>query len=550
MKKLMELNFFNKSIFAMASYYGKFLKHSLAPNTPTMYLTMADTANNQKRRWHIQSITNCYCRACDVLMVIPGAIFNAQKNRSITCPSCGHVHSINNILIADNAQATLPLYARATLLELKNCLRLQFIYEAIILGNDVYNDFSGKNSVTEQFNFYYNDKKVVWKKMVNNTAESREIGFYADLLNPLSSILKYIPYSAQDRKGKKMSELIAYMRDYLTNKMNEQGYSKRKLFFNVAKSEMLERNLLYLARKIRFWDENETYEIYKSAGHHVKYDLQRLHLPSLEKKELELSNLLQQGFSYLDAFLTTFSLPNNRLVRKHIGYANVYPLSNAYSIGNDIFTANLIPYLLQNHNNVPAICGYYKYLAKYYPQKHLSDVINGNMRNLEDTVNLFKLLSKENLIKFENEKPHFKDLHNYLSPLVASQNSNEINYKIPEAILRRLDMQLRNSTCKVLTKYSQVLKAGIDLKNCAASYKKRINDNLQLVLISDYKGKAKVLLEIQNQSILQAKLWDNKKVKTDTEYNSIVKEFAKKAHLNINTNDISLEKDVLSTLAV
>ena len=123
--------------------------------------------------------------------------------------------------------------------------------------------------------------------------------------------------------------------------------------------------------------------------------------------------------------------------------------------------------------------------------------------------------------------------------LVTQQKANEINYHIPTAIIRRLDMQLRNSSCKVLTKYSQVLKAGIDLKNCAASYKKRINDKLQLVLVADENGKAKVLLEINNQAIVQAKLWDNKPVKVNAEYNTVVKEFAEKARLSINTDDIA-----------
>ena len=102
-------------------------------------------------------------------------------------------------------------------------------------------------------------------------------------------------------------------------------------------------------------------------------------------------------------------------------------------------------------------------------------------------------------------------------------------------------MQWRNSNCKVLTQYSQILKAGIDLKNCAASYKKRINENLQLVLITNDHGKAKVLLEIKNQSIVQAKLFNNKQVKTNAEYNLIVKEFALKAQLSITTEDIDMD---------
>lgn len=55
----------------------------------------------------------------------------------------------------------------------------------------------------------------------------------------------------------------------------------------------------------------------------------------------------------------------------------------------------------------------------------------------------------------------------------------------------------------------------------------------------DENGKAKVLLEINNQAIVQAKLWDNKPVKVNAEYNTVVKEFAEKARLSINTDDIA-----------
>lgn len=540
MKKLMALNLFDKGIFATVGYWGSILKHNLAPNTPTLFLAHADTQNKQQRKWHASSVTNCYCRACDTLMVIPGAMDNIQHNKFIVCPSCGHIHKISNVLMTEDSSLPLPLYIKVSLLELKSCIRLKFVYEAIVLGENIYNNFTKYNKITEQFDFLYTEKRVVWKKYINDNVETREIGFYNDLLMPLQSVIQYVNYSTIDKQGKKVSDLMNNLRHCLTNKMQHQGYSKRKLFFYMPKAKMLERNLLYLARKIRFWDENETNEIYKLDSYQLKNTIRKLSLPYLDEQEQRLSAIIQSGKSYLEAFLEVFSLPNNRLIRKNLCYANIYPLTNAYSLNDNVLATTLIPYFLKHHYDIPAICGYYKYLAKYYPQKHFSDVVKGNLCILEDTVNLFNLLSEKSLDKFKSEKPRFKDLHDYLSILVSQQQANEIEYHIPSAIIRRLDMQLRNSSCKVLTKYSQILKAGIDLKNCAASYKKRINDNLQLVLITDDKGKAKVLLEINNQSIVQAKLWDNKQVKFNAEYNAVVTEFANKALLAIRTNDIDL----------
>ena len=547
MKKLMELNFFDKNILSVTSYWGMYVKHNIASHTPTMYLAKADTDNNHHRKWHASGITNAYCRACNTLMIIPGAIDNLLHSKTITCPSCGHVHSISNVLIAEEATSTMPLYVKITLLELKDCLRLKFTYKAVILGENIYTDFTESNKIIEQFDFLYSAKQVIWQKEVNNETITREIGYYSDLLHPLPSTLQYLPYSVQDKKGHKISELMSYMRNYLTSKMKKLGYSKRKLFFHVATNKMFERNLLYLARKIRFWDENETNESYKLERYALRNSIT---LSNIDESEQKLSQYLQSGKSYLDAFLLTFSLPNTHIVRKNICYSNVHILRSAYEPGNNTLANSLIPYFLQHPNAITAICGYYKSLAKYYPQKHFTEITNCNLNILQDTVNLFNMLSTKNLTKFKAEKPSFRSLHNYLSILVTSQTANEINYHIPDHIIRRLDMQLRNSSCKVLTKYSQILQAGLDLNNCAASYKKRINDTLQLVLVTDDNGKAKVLLEIRNLSIVQAKLLNNQKVKINSEYNELILDFAKQAKLSIDTDDIGKEPLEVIKLAV
>ena len=99
MRKIMELNLFSKRIFAIRAYWGNVVKHNIAPYTPTLYLARADIHNKENRKWHSRSITNCYCRACDTLMIIPGAIDNLFYNKSVTCPVCGRIHQISNVLI-------------------------------------------------------------------------------------------------------------------------------------------------------------------------------------------------------------------------------------------------------------------------------------------------------------------------------------------------------------------------------------------------------------------------------------------------------------------
>lgn len=549
MKKIMELMFYNKNIYCSNGLGYKMVKSNLCYGTPTVFLAKADEKNKQLRRYYkYGGIDNCYCRVCDNLFIAPNAVDRLQCNKKITCPICGHIHNIENVRFSYKSSTPLPLYVTARLYEKNNSIRLMFSYEAVILGENVFNDFTEHNRVTEFFDFNYTEKQVVWTKTVNAiTEEVRELGYLDDILNPIESVMKYIPYSEKDRTGIKMSALIAKLRNVLQKVMSRIGYSKRKMFLHLPKPFMVERNILYMARKIRFWDENEDFRTYQLLESNLRQHINFWNIPNLAIKEKRLSELLQGGATYTNAFITIFNLYNLPIVRKNIGYSNLYPLSEAHQFNDRNLTTALIPYFLNDRPFIKDIVKYYNTLAKYYPQKSIKELCESDKNTLIDTNHLYARLNKKSLAIFENNIPHFKDLHDYLSKLVTAQEECEINYNIPEHIINRLNMQLQNSNCKVLTKYSQIRQAGIDLKNCAASYRHRINDKLQLVLITDANGKAKVLLEVKDNTIIQAKLWSNARVKMDETYNKLVLDFANKANLQISTNDIQqTSNDILN----
>lgn len=81
------------------------------------------------------------------------------------------------------------------------------------------------------------------------------------------------------------------------------------------------------------------------------------------------------------------------------------------------------------------------------------------------------------------------------------------------------------------------------MKNCSAGYKDRINNRLQLVAIFDNSGKPKVLLEINQDSIVQAKLYRNVPVFRDNLLNDLVIEFAQIAKLKVATDDVYMKQD-------
>ena len=104
------------------------------------------------------------------------------------------------------------------------------------------------------------------------------------------------------------------------------------------------------------------------------------------------------------------------------------------------------------------------------------------------------------------------------------------------------------STC--INKYSYLKYVAQNLRNCSAGYKNRISEKLQLVVISDDTGKPKILLEVKENAIVQAKLFNNVSVRNDIVLNKLVLEFAKETRLDIETTDIQQPKnDVAEAIA-
>ena len=160
-------------------------------------------------------------------------------------------------------------------------------------------------------------------------------------------------------------------------------------------------------------------------------------------------------------------------------------------------------------------------------------------RHQKDTLYLWKELDKKSKEEFKTNIPPFSKLHDKLSVLLTKQKDREVIFDIPKEIFERMNLYLKNSKATVLEKYSQLKKVGFQLNNCAASYVNRINNNLQLVLVSDDQGKPQVLLEINKGSIVQAKTFNNQPVKKNQILNDTVLEFAEKTNLDIKTIDIS-----------
>ena len=119
----------------------------------------------------------------------------------------------------------------------------------------------------------------------------------------------------------------------------------------------------------------------------------------------------------------------------------------------------------------------------------------------------------------------------FLSGIIYAQSSCRNRKIVPK----------HAAECRMLTAFA---------KKLLFKHKNRISEKLQLVVITDDAGKPKVLLEVKEDSIVQAKLFNNVSVKNDIALNKLVLEFAEETRLDIETTDIQQsENDITEAIA-
>lgn len=168
-----------------------------------------------------------------------------------------------------------------------------------------------------------------------------------------------------------------------------------------------------------------------------------------------------------------------------------------------------------------------------------------NKQELIDIMNLWYSANNKTKKNFIRYKIPFKKLHDWLSIEVSKQVDQEISFHISKDVINRFNLYMMNTKfqCSCINKYSKLKYIAKQMKNCSAGYKDRINNSIQLVVISDDTGKPKVLLEINRDSIVQAKQYRNVPVFRDNLLNDLVIKFAQTTKLEIATADVYMKQD-------
>ncbi|WP_289146406.1 hypothetical protein [uncultured Megamonas sp.] len=501
-----------------------------------------------------------FCRYCETKFEFDEGRYyvnNYPVYSRMFCPICGHISLDSEIRYSSVEGKYLPYVVNLKILEMKSKVILKIEYRAIqIIGKLLEIKIF---DVIEMYIFDIQNNNVIWKRYINKKLnDDLEIGYIIDYQKLMeNTALWYFNIKHIVRKGTTLSQFLKRLRELVIKKeKNINGYTKKQVYIsNISLRHKLFANVLNLAHKVRFWDSPNIN--YNDSFFYDKY---------LDKFEKNVYLLMKKdGLSYFKACFKTLSLPYTRNIKKQFDYKYIFLLQQIYTIEN-IDIANTIfkhyktkieitdsyiikeEYLKNIQKEVKAVCFFYKlFILKIYTNLNLKfkQLLENKTNIIIDIMNLWHSANNKTKKNFIRHKIPFSKAHDWLSIEVSKQADQEIRFHISKNTMNRFNLYMMNTKfqCSCINKYSNLKYIARQMKNCSAGYKDRINNQLQLVAISDNTGKPKVLLEINQDSIVQAKLYRNVPVFKDNLLNNLVIEFAKKVKLKIKTDDISIKQD-------
>lgn len=509
-----------------------------------------------------------YCAKCNCRFMFD-FYYSYSSISQISCPKCGRRYYNKEIAYSNVYNSHLPYKTEIKIIEYKTKLQLKINYKAASLNDkDLY---AKLYDVKEIYTFDILNSSSLWEKHLNSngqlTHEQQDIGYLTDYENlQEKTALWFFTINHITKKKIPLSSILKILRQKINQKEQQiHGFSKRSMYIaNVSQKHRLFANILNLAHKIRFWD-----------SHNVSYndsfpELKKAFIDTVIKQNFEkqaFKMMKEKHLTYHQAIFSALSLPYRKNILNCFSYYNLYFLLPIYSIKDTNIADTMLnlydkylhkdPYMAWNTiiNNyteqLRKTCEFINvFYLKFYQNMKLTDILKKNYK-LIDIMNLWHTANNDTKSRFKQEKVRFKDLHDLLAVNVAKQPEQEIVFNLPKNILNRFNLYMMNSRFKstCINKYSHLKYVAQNLRNCSAGYKDRISEKLQLVVISDNVGKPKILLEIKENAIVQAKLFNNISVKNDIVLNKLVLEFAKETKLYVATTDIEQINNIAEAIA-
>lgn len=509
-----------------------------------------------------------YCAECGqvfsaVFGYAPGCGWSKWRGDMFFCPDCGRLHS-SNYLSATRYKGQksqwLPFNLTITLKEFKSHFSLRVTANCVKFtadGEDV-----EYKIIRESLIFDVKQQKVVFKSS-NGVAELELGNPYSATLFLNTSLLRYIiPESTVWQAQKKEANLLLkYLRDGITKKMKAiHGIDLKAMSIPAGKRYgLFLLPIVNIAWRIACPDAGNLplYEIVEGSYPSYKelLEIHRLRCGAPPARAIDfLIALTRKGLSYPQAVAKAYKMPDTKSVRKLLAKSDIFEagrIKTGFSLMKNYKYQILAAKFLLLENGVFDLSAggrpvsFIKEVALNAGDKLAANLLTNykKLRTWDSTIMYYKL-TDQNKERFWSEKLTAERMHDWLVDVWDAQANPNYDLAVPEAIVRRVEMQKDTIKFFVPDTAYKLKAAGKELHNCVGSYADSVLEGeCCIVLVADDLGKLKVCLEIADGEIRQAKLVNNRPVSNDKVLNAEVLKWAKEAKLTIATQDVKVEEN-------
>lgn len=462
---------------------------------------------------------------------------------SISCPSCGYTSEGNQIMYGRHGDL-LPYAVTMKLFDFKEKIEIKIDSSCVALNEDITKGWP-TYQVHETYCFDFKKMTVKWKKWYADTQIEREIGYIRDYEDMKGqTALWFLQFTHHIKKGNTFTKFLRLLKRSIDTHFRSKHITPKSWYRQCPRKHKLYANILSSCYAVRFFDAPT---IPFGAAEFTAWKRDVLGYDMLPNQwEEQVWNLMNQGTAYQAALIRVLELPAIPSVFKLLRYDSILPLFKAYKLhdidmAHTVFPVLKILYQQRNREDAEAIVKFLSIFRSYYPTIPIGRMIMANHAYIRrDILHLWNLADTHTKALFMEQHVPWRKLHDWLAVTVAKQKGEEIVFNIPSAKIKRLNQQIQAFSFYCIQKGSELKETALQLKNCSAGYKNRINENLQLVKVVQ-ENEIKALLEIENDMLTQAKMFANHPVQDDENINLACVLYAKQIDLQCKTGDISIQ---------
>ena len=505
-----------------------------------------------------------FCEECDQAFAvawgkIPGSMGYFERGNIFCCPYCGKEHSKNVAYIPKNEIA--PNKVRLALKTYRNLVLFEVYCESVR-----FSDLFSVNGwrYKESFRFDIAKQTTTFSKYGHNgeLMEASEIGSPLTIDVLKDSILRcfYADSLGNTNQKPALSRILKLLREEVQTKMEKYlGYKIPSMFVSSGVYHgMFLLPILNMAFRLRYPDAPNLPAAYRGEKREIKILLAENEI----KEELfdGVAECTKQKTDYVTALIRANNLPNKAAVRRELSqdFFNVGLLVKAFSFGDNYDYALRTYYGIKKVWEDRVFVGvsretlfdFLTGIAPAYGQRGLVRMVE-NYKELElnDCAQIYRQINQENRDAIKIERVELKELHDWMAMKHRLQTHQNYKFNVPDFIVNRLSMQTNRLKFFLPKESLELLKAGVKLHNCVATYGKAMKDNKKwIVLVADDNGKFTACLEVRGKELVQAKIDRNNAVKTDEKVNAAVVKWAKEAKIIIKTGDVKVSHECETVL--